>query len=135
MIKRFPRRKVSKDQICEAIVLHLVWKRMSWDRMFFWESILEDGMKVEFGENCFICRKYFDDSLPGSMKFSYKREQTCVECFMSSRTLLIDCSIKAPSYEDFFSQFMRQEQNWKKFKTKLMIDERFYSYGSTGSSV
>ena len=128
VIKRFPGRKVSKDQISEAIVLHLVWTRMSWDRMFSLESILEDGMKVKFGENCFICRRYFDDSLPGSMKISYKRKQICVECFMSSRTLLIDCAIKAPSFEDFFSQFMLQEQNWKKFKTMLMaVDERFHS--------
>ena len=119
VIKRFPGDKISENEISRVIVSHLVWTRLSWDRMFSIESILSDGLKMKRGSNCYICRKYFDENLPGSMKYTYKRRIICVECFMSSRTLLIDCAIKPPTFDDLFSQFMQDQKSWQKFKTQV----------------
>ncbi|MBP7556849.1 MAG: restriction endonuclease [Chitinophagaceae bacterium] len=120
VIKRFPSDNISEYEISEVIVSHLIWTRLSWDRMFSIESILSDGMKVKPGSNCYICRKYFDEGLLGSMKHRYKGRNICIECFMSSRTLLIDCAIESPTFEDFFSPYMQNEKNWASFKTQLM---------------
>jgi hypothetical protein len=135
VIKRFPGQNVSEMEINEVIVSHLVWTRVSWDRMFSLQSILTDGIKVKPGDNCFICRKYFDKTLPGSMKLNYKRKKICGECFMSGRTLLIDCSIKAPSFEDFFGQFMVEVKSWEEFKAQLIAynEQKFISVSGPNS--
>jgi hypothetical protein len=126
VVKRFPGKDISEDEINLVIVSHLVWTRVSWDRMFSLESILADGMQVKPSSNCTICRKYFNESVLGSMKCTYKGKKICIECFMSSRTLLIDCAIKPPTFEDCFSQFMRRKKEWKEFKAQLVaFNERF----------
>jgi hypothetical protein len=120
VIKRFPGDNISEDEINAVIVSHLMWTRLSWDRMFSIESILNNGMIVKPGSNCNICRKYFNNASLGSMKHRYKRRNICIECFMSSRALLIDCAIKSPTFEDCFSPFMQEEISWKKFKTLIL---------------
>lgn len=121
VIKRFPGDNISEDAINEVIVSHLMWTRPSWDRMFSIESILVDGIKAKPASNCYLCRKTFDQGSPGSMKQQYKRRNICLECFMSSRTLLIDFGIASPAFEDLFSTFMLDEKNWSKLKKQLLI--------------
>lgn len=119
VIKRFNGENISEDEINEVILLHLLWTRFSWDRMFSIESILSDGLKIKPGSNCYICRKYFDESLAGSMKHRYQRRNVCIECLLSARTLLIDCAIESPPFQDCFSPFMQDEKSWKQFKSRI----------------
>lgn len=98
---------------------HMVWTRISWNRMFSVDSILKDGLKTTPENNCYIYRKFFDDHFLSSVKYSYKRKKLCVECFISSRNLLIDCGIKPPAFEDCFGGLMQDAKKWAKIKKQL----------------
>lgn len=119
VIKRFSGDNVSEYEINLVIVSHLVWTRISWDRMFSIDSILEDGFKILPADNCYICRKVFNNYSLGSMPHTYKRRKICIECLMSSRTLLIDCHLPSPSFEAFFGGLMQNSKKWNALKKRL----------------
>lgn len=87
VIQRFEKMSLSSQERSLAIVEHLMKSRKEWDKRFSHLWFMYKKFPVE--SLCRICSKSFGDVM-GNREVEHKGIKICLECSMSSRTLLID---------------------------------------------